>query len=58
MFKAGDIAWMLTSTALVLLMIPGVGYVVDLTIMLGTYPTDAPLDSSTPDLPDESLPFR
>lgn len=23
--KAGDIAWMLTSTALVLLMIPGVG---------------------------------
>jgi Amt family ammonium transporter len=26
-YQAGDIAWMLTSTALVLLMIPGVGYV-------------------------------
>ena len=25
--QAGDIAWMITSTALVLLMIPGVGYV-------------------------------
>jgi Amt family ammonium transporter len=25
-YQAGDIAWMLTSTALVLLMIPGVGY--------------------------------
>lgn len=27
-YQAGDIAWMLTSTALVLLMVPGVGYVV------------------------------
>jgi Amt family ammonium transporter len=26
-YQSGDIAWMLTSTALVLLMIPGVGYV-------------------------------
>lgn len=26
-YQAGDIAWMLVSTALVLLMIPGVGYV-------------------------------
>lgn len=26
-YNAGDIAWVLTSTALVLLMIPGVGYV-------------------------------
>ena len=25
-YNAGDIAWMITSTALVLLMIPGVGY--------------------------------
>ena len=25
-YQAGDIAWMLTSTALVLLMIPGVGF--------------------------------
>lgn len=58
MFKAGDIAWMLTSTALVLLMIPGVGYVVDLTITLETYTADAPLAFFTPDLPDESLPSR
>jgi Amt family ammonium transporter len=27
-YQAGDIAWMLTSTALVLLMIPGVGYAI------------------------------
>lgn len=27
MDQAGDIAWMITATALVLLMIPGVGYV-------------------------------
>ena len=27
--QSGDIAWMITSTALVLLMIPGVGYVFD-----------------------------
>jgi len=26
-YESGDIAWMITSTALVLLMIPGVGYV-------------------------------
>lgn len=26
-YNAGDIAWMITATALVLLMIPGVGYV-------------------------------
>jgi len=25
-YNAGDIAWMITATALVLLMIPGVGY--------------------------------
>jgi Amt family ammonium transporter len=27
-YNAGDIAWMITSTALVLLMIPGVGYAI------------------------------
>ena len=27
-YNAGDIAWMITATALVLLMIPGVGYVI------------------------------
>lgn len=30
-YNAGDIAWVLTSTALVLLMIPGVGYVIQTT---------------------------
>jgi hypothetical protein len=33
-YNAGDIAWMITSTALVLLMIPGVGYgAVDIRIL-------------------------
>jgi ammonium transporter, Amt family len=29
-YNAGDIAWMITATALVLLMIPGVGYALPL----------------------------
>ncbi len=49
---------MLTSTALVLLMIPGVGYVVDLTLAVGTQTINLRPAFSTLDLPDESLPSR
>ena len=53
-YNAGDIAWMITATALVLLMIPGVGY--DMAppifhIRRLTVPV-----SSTLALPDASLP--
>lgn len=56
--QAGDMAWMLTSTALVLLMIPGVGYAVDCKAHLADYSTDMNSDSSTQGLPEGSRLFR
>lgn len=35
-YNAGDIAWMITATALVLLMIPGVGYILPTAYPLAT----------------------
>lgn len=57
-YNAGDIAWMITSTALVLLMIPGVGYENRL-LTVPAWPANmCSLVSSTLVSPDASLRSR
>lgn len=46
-YNAGDIAWMITATALVLLMIPGVGSVLNALWTRFSPITDAPITASS-----------
>ena len=54
-YNAGDIAWMITATALVLLMIPGVGYGPSHNVDLDTAYANG-TGSSTQDSPDANPP--